>query len=250
MENIVTIQEEFILPSKGLIYREKFDPHIRMRSMTVAEEMKRLSPATNPYKMMSEIIDACIIDKLPISAYDMCLGDYVYLLQKLRTVTYGAEYKIGFTCPFCKTTQETTLDLDKLKVHEYDESIKDMYDIVLPRTQHKVRLKFQTPRDLDYIAARADDLKKKFKEMADPTVLLTLESFIETIDGEPLNKALSMELLKSLPAMDYNVLQHKATQLNERIGIDVTATVLCSECGSEVNTVFRYTSEFFRPAVD
>ena len=73
MENIVTIQEEFILPSKGLIYKEKFDPHIRMRSMTVAEEMKRLSPATNPYKMMSEIIDACIIDKLPISAYDMCL---------------------------------------------------------------------------------------------------------------------------------------------------------------------------------
>ena len=55
-----TIQENFTLPSKGLIYDQKFDPTITLRSMTVMEEMKRLSYNASEYKVMSEIIDDCI----------------------------------------------------------------------------------------------------------------------------------------------------------------------------------------------
>ena len=78
---ITTIQEDFSLPSKGLMYTTKFDPHIKLRSMTVADEMKRLQATERPYKVMTEIIDDCLVDKLPISSYDMCLGDYQFLLH-------------------------------------------------------------------------------------------------------------------------------------------------------------------------
>lgn len=37
---ITTIQEDFSLPSKGLMYTTKFDPHIKLRSMTVADEIR------------------------------------------------------------------------------------------------------------------------------------------------------------------------------------------------------------------
>ena len=72
----------------------KVNPNIKIRSMTTEEEMKRLGYTEQPYKMLSEIIDDCLVDKPGISTYDMCLGDYEFLLHKLRVVTYGSDYKI------------------------------------------------------------------------------------------------------------------------------------------------------------
>ena len=66
MSNIVTIAEEFTLPSKGLIYDQRFDPTIELRSMTVAEEMKRLTYTERPFKLMSDIIEDCLLTKLPV----------------------------------------------------------------------------------------------------------------------------------------------------------------------------------------
>ena len=52
MKKDFTISENYILPSLGKIYEEEFDPHITIRSMTTADEMKRLSPSELTYKNM------------------------------------------------------------------------------------------------------------------------------------------------------------------------------------------------------
>ena len=114
MSNInVTIAEDFVLPSLGKIYSQQFDPNIKLRSMTVAEEMKRLTNTDKPYKAMSEIIESCMETKLPISVYDMCLGDYQYLIHKLRVVTYGSNYNITVSCNKCGELFDTVFDLDE-----------------------------------------------------------------------------------------------------------------------------------------
>ena len=74
-----TIAQDFVLPSKGLIYNQSVNPNVKIRSMTTAEEMKRLAYTETPYKLMSEIIDDCLVTKPGISAYDMCLGDYQFI---------------------------------------------------------------------------------------------------------------------------------------------------------------------------
>ena len=78
-----TIVENYTLPSKGLIYKTPINPEITIRSMTLAEEMRRLQISEDLYRPMSEVIDDCIESKLPMSSYDMCLGDYHFLLHKL-----------------------------------------------------------------------------------------------------------------------------------------------------------------------
>jgi hypothetical protein len=246
----VTIKEDYILPSRGKMYNKPIDPNVELRSMTVAEEMKRLSRTENPYKMMSEIIDDCLITKLPISTYDLCLCDYIYLLHKMRVVTYGTEYTIQYICPVCGKLQKTTIDLDNLNVLYYDESIENDKYLTLPSSKREVKLRFQTPRDLDKIEQRKKELKSKLPEGEDPTILLTLSSLIETIDGKPLDAILGLEALKKLPMMDMNYLAQKATKLQEKVGIDTIINAHCSECGNDVKTTFRYTSEFFRPTVD
>ena len=82
-----TIAETYTLPSRGKIYGTVVSDQVKLRSMTIEEEMKRLSHTDTPYKTLCEVIDDCIVEPIGISSYEMCLGDYQYLLHRLRVVT-------------------------------------------------------------------------------------------------------------------------------------------------------------------
>lgn len=244
----VTIKEDFTLPSKGMIYGKPFESSITLRSMTVEDEMKRLAPSKNPYKNMSEIIESCLQEKLPISVYDLCIGDYTYLLHKLRVVTYGADYALKFICPNCGSVEKITVNLDDMKVNTYKDKLQENMIVTLPVTNHVVKLRFQTPRDLDRIQNEAAEMKEEFPEMVgDPTILLTLQSLISEVDGEMVNPIFIKETLKKLPMKVVNTISIAATKLNNSIGIDTNLKLKCSNCGRDVETPFRYTSEFFGP---
>lgn len=244
----VPIQEDFKLPSLGKVYNKPFDPRVKLRSMTVVDEMKRLNPTTTPYRTMSEIIEDCLLTKLPISVYDLCLGDYVYLLNKLRIVTYGNQYKYTAICPVCGNQDQGIFNLDDLIINEYTDDIEELKTVTL--SSGKVaHLKFQTPRDLDNISNKVSEYKKNYPDsQADPTVLYTLMSFIDYIDG--VSPTLLEETLKVLPASDYNVLSQVGAKLNRKVGIDAVMPFTCKACNNSVNLPFRYTSEFFRPSID
>lgn len=247
---MVAIKEDFELPSKGRIYGKKFDPSFTLRSMTVEDEMKRLAPSNNPYKAMSEIIESCLAEKFPIPVYDLCLGDYTYLLHKLRVVTYGADYNLRFTCPYCGNSEVITIDLDDMKINKYDDSIKELMTVKLPVTGNEVKLRFQTPRDLDRINREAKKMREDFPDMTgDPTILLTLQSLIDSVDGEPIDPIMIKEALKKLPMKDTNIISQVATKLNSSIGVDTNLHLKCTKCGGEVDTPFRYTNEFFGPTI-
>lgn len=246
----VTIKEDFELPSKGLIYGKPFDPRVTIRSMTVEDEMKRLSPSNNPYKNMSEIIESCLLEKLPISVYDLCIGDYTYLLYKLRTVTYGSDYKMRYMCPKCGSIETAVINLDDMKINEYNDKIKELLTVELPQTNHVVELRFQTPRDLDRISSEAKKMKDEFPEMiGDPALLLTLQSLIKSIDGNPVDPIMIKESLKKLPMKDTNILTKKATKLNDSIGVSNTVKIECTNCKETSEIPFRFTDEFFGPSI-
>ena len=132
MEKNLTIAESFTLPSKGKIYGNiEVVPQIRLRSMTTAEEQKRLSHSDYPYRMLCEIIDDCLLENPGISSYDMCLGDYQFLLHKLRIVTYGSEYKMDTTCPYCGCTSHEVLNLEELPILEYSDDMLKYFEFDL-----------------------------------------------------------------------------------------------------------------------
>ena len=146
-----TITEDVHLPSNGLVYKNvRVNPDFKLRSMTTQEEMVRLAPTNRPYKSICDIIDACVVGEGPgISSYDMCLGDYHYLLNKLRIVTYGNDYKMTSLCPLCNHLNNEALDLESLKMLQFDEKLIDNLEVTLPVTSKIVKLKLQTPRAID-----------------------------------------------------------------------------------------------------
>lgn len=245
-----TISETFTLPSKGLIYDRPINPEITLRSMTTMDEMKRLSPSKNPLTSMSEIIQDCIVGKVEMPVCDMCIGDYQFLLHKLRIVTYGPEYKIVTVCPNCGQVEESLFNLEDLDINEYDESVKDLFEVRLPQTDKVVKLRLQTPRILDEINRKKTDLMSKNKEMIDPSFSLTLQSLIESVDGQILNPVQLEKFVQTMPMKDANLIVNTADKINKRVGIDTTIIHHCEDCGNTYVSTFRLTSEFFGPTTD
>lgn len=247
-----SIKETVTLPSLGKLYGVEINPKITLRSMTTEEEMKRLSYSDDEMKLMSDIIDACIIEEMPISSYDMVLGDYEYLLHRLRVVTYGNEYKMQDTCPLCKERVIASCDLDSIEVHEFDEDeINKSLDIVLPISKKKITLAFQTPRSLDLIKEKAKDLRKKTKDQhTNYEFMYRVISYIAKVDGIEKSDSELESMVRKMQMKDIYYILDKGAELGRKVGIDNEVIAKCENCGYEFVTRFQYQSTFFRPYLD
>ena len=244
-----TIGEGMELPSKGLIYSKPQSAFVELRSMTARDEMKRLSPSTSQFKALADIIEGCMIEKPGIHVYDMALGDYEYLLHRLRIVTYGDVYHMALRCPFCGEYFDAAAHLEELKLKEFDlERWEELRTIVLPKSGSTVTLNYQTPRMLDENEARVKEMKRKYKDAEiDFATMVLLTSVIATVDGQTLDPLKAESFVNKLSALDMLKIINTVDELNELVGIDNSLTVLCDKCGGEVPTSFRFGPEFFRP---
>lgn len=246
-----TINQTFTLPSEGKVYSELVGPDITLRSMTTQEEMKRLSPSDMPYKNICEIIDDCIISPCNISSRDMCLADYRFLLYMLRVVTYGNNYKLSTTCPYCGCGNVDTIDLTKLPLKEYNqEEVSKYLSFELPMTKSRIELYLQTPRMVDTAQYNAKEYRKKSGQTVDYTTVFTIQELIKSIDGAPVNPVKITEWVKTLPMADTNTILVYADKANSSFGVDNTLHCMCDVCGLDYNVSLRADREFFRPSLD
>ena len=212
-----TIGEGMELPSKGLIYGN-VNAYVELRSMTARDEMKRLSPSPAKFKILADIIEGCMIEKPAIHVYDMALGDYEYLLHRLRIVTYGDEYKLAVRCPHCGEVTETVAHLEELEIIPFDQT-------------------------------KFEELKRKFKAAEiNFDLLVLLKKVIARVNGTKLNSTQLETYINNLPALDLTKLVNSIDEINALIGIKNELSVICPNCGGEVSTYFRFGPEFFRPS--
>ena len=246
-----TIAEFGELPSQGKIYKENINPIVHLRTMTTEEEMRRLSHSDYPYRVLCSVIDDCLVEPIGISSYDMCLGDYQYLLHRLRIVTYGSEYPSVSICPICGRVNRTVLNLDEIKTLEFNEQdINNLLNLTLPVSGKRIKLRFSTPRDLDEIAKE----EREFQE-ANPdneiniNYLLQLKHAIVEIDGQHLDNVKLDVFLRRLVMKDTNAIYQNMLKLNDKVGIDTRVNNVCTnpKCGAKYATTFRLSNEFFGP---
>lgn len=247
MENS-RIVENLCLPSKGLIYEEEVNPEVELSSMKTKHEMLRLSATEESQKVMAQIVDDCIVNDIGISSYDLCLGDFQYLLYKLRVVTFGPEYELQARCPYCGFENTIILNIDELPIHEYDDSLADLLEFTLPVTEQKVKLTMQTPRMLDRINTRVRENNKRRKNTSEnATVLYTIIACLEEIDGEPIEAASIEQWVRELPLADSNAILYRIDEINNSLGIELDSLAKCNVCGADFIAPFRVNNSFFRP---
>jgi hypothetical protein len=244
-----TIAEGYELPSRGKIYNAAVNPHVELRSMTARDEMKRLSPSSTQFKKLADIIEGCMIEKPAIHVYDMALGDYEFLLHKLRIITYGPKYKMALTCNHCLESFETEANLEQLQVTDFDEDkFETLKTFQLPKSGDLVKIKFQTPHMLDDIELQTKELKRKLKSPeVEVDLLILLRNIIDEVNNTKLSPDKLETYINNLPAADMIKIINNLDALNACVGIDSKLIVDCPHCGGEVLTSFRFGPEFFRP---
>ncbi len=246
-----TIKETYTLPSLGKLYGGSVPTKETLRSMTTADEMARLNNQHSGYKAMCDLIDSCRVDRnKSISCYDMCIGDYVFLLHKLRVVTYGSSYKLACTCPVCRVTSSETIDLDSIVSHEYTDEVLKYFHRDLPVSKKSVTLNYQTPHMLDDIEDRIKEIKGKSASHVDRGLAITLQFLIKEIDGKAPNVIELEEFCQNMPMRDANEILKCTEKINNSIGLDMDIEVDCEVCGNNYRTMFRQTTEFFGPSID
>jgi len=240
--------EGYELPSQGKIYDVEVKSHVELRSMTARDEMKRLSPSTTPLKTLSDIIEGCCIEKPAIKVYDMCIGDYEYLLHRLRAVTYGEQYNLMCQCPECRELVEAQADLSTLEVKELDLNEYDALKVFTISSGNIIELKTQTPRLLEETEAKAKEMQRKYKGAGiDFDTYSKMLCSIATIDGARKNQLELEQFINNLSARDMQKLLINIDQLGRIIGLNNIFYLTCPKCGAEIKTFFRYGPEFFRP---
>lgn len=245
-----TIMEGCELPSGGVIYDPVMNPHVELRSMTARDEMKRLSPSTTPLKTLADIIEGCMIEKPAVHVYDMAVGDYEYLLTKLRVITYGKEYKFTVRCSECGEIFDASTNLDELELKDFSiDSYNEARNFILPDSGDQVALKVISPRILEGITQKANELKKKYKGATiDFNTFSKILLCIDTINGEHLNQgALETKIDYKWTARDLQKVLNQIDKSSTMLGYKSNVTVTCTKCGEDVLTFFRYGPEFFRP---
>lgn len=244
-----TIMEGYELPSKAKIYDAAVNPHIELRSMTARDEMKRLSPSSTPLKTLADIIEGCCIEPPAIHVYDMSLGDYEFLLHKLRIVTYGEDYKVALRCPECGERVEAVAKLGQLEVKEFDEDlVKSLQTFTLQKSGHIITLNFLTPRMIETMEVKVKDMKRRYKNATiDFETLVRLLVNIDLVDGEKKSETEMENFITNLPALDLQTILNKIENLNQQVGLENILYLTCPKCGGELTTFFRFGPEFFRP---
>ena len=249
VRNSATITERYTLPSKGLIYGEKFNPTITLRSWTTEEEMLRCSPNELDYENMAKVIDACIMEELPISAYDMCVGDYTFLLHKLRIVSKGKIYPMVVQCPNCGEIVKADVDLDTELVHEFDPDKGLDNEITLPVSGDVIKLSLQTPRKIDEVKIKAKEKKKKTGLNLDYSIMYSAMSYVSKVNGKVLNEVELENYIRKLNIEDLNTIRIKGLELDGKVGLDNSVIAKCKNCNYEIVTAFREQPNFLGPVV-
>lgn len=243
-------QETFLLPSKGLFYTNQNMKSITLRRMTVKEDKIRLRNEGED-KIRRDLLQACVIGE-GIDIGQLTLFDVNYLLFQLRRISLlNDTYKIRCICPHCEAEFIDEVDLSKLKIKYAEAENLPNFDIKLPLSGMKIKLKYPSLSSTIMLRENIIEYLKRNPEENVGELLYELGDivYIESVNG---NKMITEELedvLTNLDIIDSREIKNGIKKLDGLYGIDDDILCQCPSCKKDVNHGLPITGELFSPTL-
>ena len=157
------------------------------------------------------------------------LIDKVYLVLKLREISYGDEFQANITCAKCHTETPIKFNLKELPVKYFSEDIQIPKEIELPVIQKKAKIRFPTVGD-EAILSNSD------------SALAQLWRFVVEIDGHS-NKEIISEVLSKLPIKDAHTIIDAIS--GDEFGVQTRVKFQCYQCRENATIDLPIGSDFF-----
>jgi hypothetical protein len=203
------VEVEVELPSEGRAYNlDESESLITLRPMTFEDEKSVLSsPNEDP---VNTILQRCLKG---IKVMDLLPMDKLYLIMKLREISYGDEYNCLIICPKCKAENPTKVLLSQLTVNPVPDDFSDKVTVTLPKLGKEVVLRYPRVRDDKYGKAEAwvDNLWR----------------YVVSLDNHT-DKSIIAAVVDKLPLVDIKTI---IGALSVEYGIENKVVLECNSCG-------------------
>jgi len=137
------------LPSEGRFYNNKA-PEVTITSIKFEDEKQLASSAKNNLNPINLILTKCVKGA---DVNSLLLIDKLFLLLKIREISYGAEYPAEVICPHCQSKSEIKINLSNLLVNYIPHDVVDPREITLPKLNNTATVRLPRVSDEDYISS-------------------------------------------------------------------------------------------------
>ncbi len=196
-------------------------------------------------QVLNEFVKNLIIDsdiKNEVSKGNIYIFDRDAILIRSRILAYGEEYSPSIECPECgKKYKQYKIDLSEIG-YKNTENSETNFDVELPISKVKVRIKLLKVSDEVNMAAS----EKKMKEYNIKTGTITslLKSTIESVNGNTSQNEIA-SVVESMPSRDSLFLRNHITSIMP--GLDMTFKFVCNSCDYEEEIDIPMNVSFFWP---
>ena len=238
------MKETIHLPLNGVLY-DSIPTTLVIRSLTTKEE-QLLFGSTSDYTI-DTIIQNCIVEPKNFPINDLIPADKMFILFKIRIVTYGEDYNQYVYCPYCKYEGVTSVNLDMLPCEELDEDkIKLPLKMTLKSSKDQLELRVLTEKDYKNIRTRAEKVSKKLNiPFAQVERKLRFAKQIKAINGVNVDAFEAEKYYDGMSVRDVRYVDSALASI--KVGYQGLLDCQCPSCKKDLTIPFEMTSEFLMP---
>lgn len=213
------------LPSKGKFYADL--DKIVIEPLTYQEEERILRSKNSGTAAINMLLTNCVKG---VAVPDLLQMDKLYLLLKVREVSYGPEYKFSVACPHCDTDVSTEIDMATgLNITQVEDDLEDPRTVKLPKLGVDAVVRFPRVREESFLTDGDDTIKN-------------LHRFVMSIDGND-DSVFVSKALKRLHLIDVKTVIKEVVR--GEYGVDPRFVFECPHCKGTATMAIPLDIDFF-----
>lgn len=243
--------QEITLPSRGVYYGDEVPDGVVAIEPLGTREEKLLASAKQGMAVLDRIFDNCV--SCPIPHKNLLVGDRLYLLLQLRSISYGKDYYFNYRCPGCRQRTEGKVDLDALEIRTVSPDVapgsEPTFDVTLPLRGDTLTIRLMTGADEDKVTQYIRQLSKKAPglDASAQEHVYRLARRVVQLNGDPLGIREALEYVEGIKGKDSLEISYAADEHDVGPVTEVEPT--CQLCGYDAPPFpMPLSGEFFRPA--
>jgi hypothetical protein len=200
------------------------DLPVTIRPMTFEDE-KQIISSKGDEDPVNIVLQRCVSN---LKVGELLPMDKLYLVMKLREISYGDDYNCLLICEHCKAENPTIVKLSQLNVNPVPDDFVDPIEVKLDSINKSANVRLPRVKDEKFLGDAADSLNQIWR-------------FVVDIDGHS-DKSVIAAVVDKLPLRDIRKIMNA---LKGEYGVDTNIKFQCGTCGGVTVVDLPINANFF-----